>query len=136
MPEELDQPYYDVILCSDVLLPKLHPIEPLVKAIAALSGPNTITYVSYEHRHFNEFDPRKRFRDFCEENGLEVKTIPHSEYNPLYCVDDIEIWTVCQATYRSLLARLARPVLHRVRVQTIHLRYWRYPTCELQFHFE
>ena len=100
--DELDQPYYDIILCSDVVLPKLYPIEPLVKAIAALSGPDTITYVSYEHRHYDEFDPRKRFRDLCEESGLEVNTIPHSEYNPLYCVDDIEIWTVCKATSTRL----------------------------------
>jgi predicted nicotinamide N-methyase len=98
MLEELDQPHYDFILCSDVVLPKLYPIEPLVKAIAALSGPNTVAYVSYEHRYYNEFDPRERFFELCEESGLEVKVIPHSEYHPSYCVDDIEIWTICRTT--------------------------------------
>ena len=95
--EETEQNPYDIILCSDCVLPKLYPIAPLVEAIAALSGPDTLTYVAYEHRYYSEFNPKTRFRELCERKGLVVNVIPHSEHHPGYCVDDIELWTVRRA---------------------------------------
>ena len=35
-------PPFDVIIVSDCVLPKLYPIEPLVDAMKALAGPDTI----------------------------------------------------------------------------------------------
>jgi hypothetical protein len=95
--EETGQNPYDIILCSDCVLPKLYPIAPLVEAIAALSGPNTLTYVAYEQRYYNAYNPKTRFRELCERNGLVVSVIPHSEHHPSYSVDDIELWTVRRA---------------------------------------
>ena len=95
--QETEQNPYDIILCSDCVLPKLYPIAPLVEAIAALSGPDTLTYVAYEHRYYSEFNPKTRFRELCERNGLVVNVIPHSGHHPSYCVDDIELWTVRRA---------------------------------------
>ena len=86
--------YYDVILVSDCVLPKLYPIEPLVKSIAFLSGPNTTTYISYEHRYFPHFDPRDRFRELARDNGLQVRVVSMEEQDPKYSVEDIEIWEV------------------------------------------
>mmetsp|Transcript_9378 Transcript_9378/g.16987 ORF Transcript_9378/g.16987 Transcript_9378/m.16987 type:complete len:302 (-) Transcript_9378:128-1033(-) len=90
---------FDVILVADCVLPKLYPIEPLVCAIDELSGPSTETYLSYEHRYFPEYDPRDKFRELAEQRGFDVSIIPLSEQDPIYSVDDIEIWKVkrCQS---------------------------------------
>lgn len=89
--------YYDMILVSDCVLPKLYPIEPLVLAISALSGPDTVTYLSFEHRYYPKFDPRDRFRDLCQENDLTVRVIPIEDQDAKYSADDIEIWQVTRS---------------------------------------
>jgi hypothetical protein len=86
--------FYDVILVSDCVLPKLYPIEPLVVAIANLSDPHTVTILSYEHRYYPEFDPRDKFRILCQENGLTVRVVPIEDQDAKYSADDIEIWEV------------------------------------------
>jgi len=83
---------YDVILVSDCVLPKLYPIEPLIEAFHQLSGPNTIIYLSYEHRYFPEYDPRTKFRELVERKGFEMKVVPKEEHDEMYSVDDIQIW--------------------------------------------
>ena len=86
--------YFDFVLVSDCVLPRLYPIDPLVKAIDELSGPNTVTFVSYEYRYYPEYDPKEFFVQAAKARGLEVATIPISEQHPIYSVDDIEIWVV------------------------------------------
>lgn len=86
--------YFDFVLVSDCVLPRLYPIDPLVKAIDELSGPNTVTIVSYEYRYYPEYDPKEFFVQAAKARGLEVETIPISEQHPIYSVDDIEIWVV------------------------------------------
>lgn len=85
---------FDVILVSDCVLPKLYPIAPLVTAIDDLMGTDSIAILSYEHRYFPDYDPRDKFRDLAKERGLTVRVIPLSEQDPVYSVDDIEIWEV------------------------------------------
>ena len=89
-----------VILVADCVLPKLYPIDPLVQAIDELlpSSDNdehqTMAILSYEHRYYPDYDPRDKFRALATERGLIVETIPSVQYDPIYSVDDIEIWHV------------------------------------------
>ena len=85
---------FDVVLVSDCVLPKLYPIAPLVEAIDELCHANSVAILSYEHRYFPDYHPRDKFRDLCETRGLEVRIVPLSEQDPVYSVDDIELWEV------------------------------------------
>lgn len=87
-------PPVDVVLVSDCVLPKLYPIEPLVAAIDRLSGPDTVTIMSYEHRHYQAFDPRRKFEELAAARGLVKTDIPQSQQHPIFSADDIEIWEV------------------------------------------
>jgi len=105
----------DVILVADCVLPKLYPIGPLVTAIADLlrSGrqkgvgeeeeeedhgikkkPQPVAILSYEHRYYPEYDPRIYFQQLAHEQGLNVEVIPHDQHDPVYTVEDIDIWHV------------------------------------------
>jgi predicted nicotinamide N-methyase len=85
---------FDVILVSDCVLPKLYPIAPLVKAIGELCHAHSVAILSYEHRYYPDYDPRDKFRELCESRGLQMRLIPLSEQDPVYSVEDIEIWEV------------------------------------------
>ncbi|CAN0274141.1 unnamed protein product [Scytosiphon promiscuus] len=87
-------PPVDVVLVSDCVLPKLYPIEPLVDAIDRLSGPDTVTIMSYEHRHYQDFDPRTRFEELAAAKGLVKTVVPQGRQHPIFSADDIEIWEV------------------------------------------
>lgn len=87
-------PPVDVILVSDCVLPKLYSIEPLVDAIDRLSGPETVTIMSYEHRHYQAFDPRRRFEELAAARGLVKIDVPQAQQHPIFSADDIEIWEV------------------------------------------
>jgi predicted nicotinamide N-methyase len=100
--EHLDPPF-DVILVSDCVLPKLYPIEPLIKvwtvsflqrapdvmqhgdtifclqAVAAVMGDHSIALFSYEHRVYPTFDPRY----------VSVSTCEHSACLPLLIVSEL-----------------------------------------------
>lgn len=89
--EQLSSPV-DIILVSDCVLPKLYPIEPLVAAIDRLSGPETVTIMSYEHRYYQAFDPRLKFEELAAARGLVKTKISQSEQHPIFSADDIEIW--------------------------------------------
>jgi predicted nicotinamide N-methyase len=85
----------DVVLVADCVLPKLYPIEPLVDAIdQLLVSPEAMTILSYEHRHYPDFDPKIKFQELCSARGLCVTVIPIDEQDTVYSVDDIEIWHV------------------------------------------
>ena len=86
--------HFDIILGADCIVPKLYPIEPLVDAIDELSGNETITYLSYEQRHYQEFDPAQEFCRLAAVHNLNVEVIPDSELNPMFPANDIEIWKV------------------------------------------
>lgn len=95
----------DVVLVADCVLPKLYPIAPLVQAIDELLSYNADTtndnsqqqrlaILSYEHRYYPDYDPRSKFRELASQRGLTVETIPNERLDPVYSVDDIEIWHV------------------------------------------
>jgi predicted nicotinamide N-methyase len=92
----------DVILVADCVLPKLYPIAPLVQAIDELlkATPNAVAVLSYEHRHYQDYHPKEKFIELAQERGLTVDTISADKLDPVYCVDDIEIWH----TYRDASA--------------------------------
>ena len=91
--DELGQ--VDVVLVADCVLPKLYPIAPLVDAIdQLLASPDAFALLSYEHRHYPEYDPREKFRELCSAKNLRVSLIPMEEHDPVYSVDDIELWRV------------------------------------------
>lgn len=94
LEDERLSPPVDIILVSDCVLPKLYPIEPLVAAIDRLSGPETITIMSYEHRYYQGFDPRLKFEELAAAHGLVKTKISQSEQHPIFSADDIEIWEV------------------------------------------
>ena len=102
-----------VILVADCLLPKLYPIAPLVQAIddclrlydddkkencgeqstsPALSS--SFALLSYEHRYYPEYDPRVEFRRLASERCLDVINVPRDEMDPVYSLEDVEIWIV------------------------------------------
>ena len=85
----------DVILVSDCVLPKLYPIAPLVEALDQLLVlTDAKAILSYEHRYFAEYDPIDKFRELCDAKHLEVRVVPMEEQDPVYSVEDIEIWHV------------------------------------------
>jgi predicted nicotinamide N-methyase len=85
----------DVVLVADCVLPKLYPIGPLVDAIdQLLVSQNAFALLSYEHRHYAEYDPRDKFKELAAEKNLSVHVIPMDEQDPVYSVDDIELWRV------------------------------------------
>ena len=87
--------HVDVVLVADCVLPKLYPIAPLVDAInQLLLSPGSFALVSYEHRHYPEYDPRLKFRELCAAKNLRVCVVPMEEQDPVYSVDDIELWRV------------------------------------------
>jgi nicotinamide N-methyltransferase len=93
---------FDIILVADCVLPKLYPIAPLVNGIDELlrddddptKQQQSMAILSYEHRYYPDYDPRDHFRQLCAQKGLVVETIPTSEQDPVYSVEDIEIWHV------------------------------------------
>ncbi|KAK1947850.1 Protein-lysine methyltransferase METTL21D [Phytophthora citrophthora] len=89
--------YPDLILVSDCILPRLYPIEPLVEALIMLSGPHTRILISYEHRHYQHFQPKHRFWELMEAKKFSLRVIGTDEYHPHYIAEDIEVWEVTQA---------------------------------------
>ena len=85
---------FDIILGADCIVPKLYPIGPLVEAIDELSAPTTVSYLSYEHRHYEHYDPAEEFRRLAYLRNLDVEVVPDSEMHPMYPANDIEIWKV------------------------------------------
>jgi hypothetical protein len=83
----------DYVLACECIVPRLYPIEPLVHAIHALSGPHTVTLVAYEHRE-RAFSPQARFAELAGARGLEVESVSTEEMDPVYQADDIELWRV------------------------------------------
>ena len=101
-----------VILVADCVLPKLYPIAPLVQAIdeclrlhddgegkcnvktnsSELSS--SFAILSYEHRYYPEYDPRVEFRRLAFERCLDVAPVPRDEMDPVYSLEDVEIWIV------------------------------------------
>lgn len=84
----------NVILVSDCLLPKLYPMEPLIKALdiwisASLStGVVPCVYMSTEHRIYPYLDPWERFKLLASMKGFQVDVIPSAEYDQAYTLDD------------------------------------------------
>jgi predicted nicotinamide N-methyase len=85
----------DIVLVADCVLPKLYPIAPLVQAIdELLVKPSAIAWISYEHRYYPDYHPRDKFQELATARGLVVETVPMEDHDPIYSVDDIEIWKV------------------------------------------
>lgn len=100
------------ILIADCVLPKLYPIAPLVQAIdecLRLQDDNqkcderqstsqrlssSYAILSYEHRYYPDYDPRIEFRRLASERSLNVSTVPKDEMDPVYSLEDVEIWIV------------------------------------------
>lgn len=88
----------NVILVADCVLPKLYPIAPLVAAIDDLLDVDGVAILSYEHRYYPDYDPRVHFVELAKARNLVVETIPLVEHDPVYSVEDIEIWKVRRGT--------------------------------------
>ena len=85
----------DLVIVADCVLPKLYPIAPLVQAVdELLVKPKSLALISYEHRYYPEYDPRDKFKELATSRGLVVELVPMDEHDPVYSVDDIEIWKV------------------------------------------
>lgn len=82
---------FDIILCSDCLLPKLYPIDPLVEALDECISSKTIAYITYEHRYYPNYDPKEYFINCCRSKRLSVRTVPLKEQHHIYSVDDIDV---------------------------------------------
>ncbi len=101
------------ILVADCVLPKLYPIAPLVQAIdeclrlhdekegtyddrnpSSSAFSSSFAVVSYEHRYYPDYDPRVEFRRLATESSLDVFAVPREEMDPVYSLEDVEIWIV------------------------------------------
>ncbi|KAF1777353.1 S-adenosyl-L-methionine-dependent methyltransferase [Phytophthora cactorum] len=89
-----EKSYPDLILVSDCILPRLYPIEPLVEALTLLSGPHTRILISYEHRHYQHFQPKQRFWELMEDRKFSLRVIDSNEYHPHFVASDIEVWEI------------------------------------------
>mmetsp|Transcript_22041 Transcript_22041/g.32564 ORF Transcript_22041/g.32564 Transcript_22041/m.32564 type:complete len:271 (+) Transcript_22041:364-1176(+) len=85
---------FDTILVADCVLPKLYPIAPLVDALDELMKPDAIAILSYEHRHFPDYHPGQKFKELAQSKGMILKKITAADQDPVYSVEDIEIWEV------------------------------------------
>ena len=112
-----------VILVADCVLPKLYPIAPLVQAIDEClrehdnnnkkhnqqkhsSVPSSSCAVlSYEHRYYPEYDPRIEFRRLAFERCLNVSIVQRDAMDPVYSLEDVEIWIVRRNHDESSSAR-------------------------------
>ena len=101
-----------VVLVADRVLPKLYPMAPLMQAIddclrlgsGCGDGNNdnnndddnddACALLSYEHRYYPDYDPRTEFRWLASERGLEVSSVPLEEMDPVYSLEDVELWIV------------------------------------------
>lgn len=83
---------FDVILGADCIIPRLYSMELLVKAIDELSSSTTVSYLSYEQRHYEHYDPAVEFRRLAKMRCLDVEVVPHDEMHPMYHAEDIQIW--------------------------------------------
>ncbi|KAG2533492.1 hypothetical protein BBO99_00001048 [Phytophthora kernoviae] len=90
----IQEAYPDLILVSDCILPRLYPIEPLVEALVLLSRAHTRILISYEHRHYQHFQPKQRFWELMQEQRFSLRVIDTTEYHPHYVAADIEIWEI------------------------------------------
>ncbi|KAE8878215.1 hypothetical protein PF005_g6618 [Phytophthora fragariae] len=90
----IPESYPDLILVSDCILPRLYPIEPLVEALVTLSGPHTRILISYEHRHYQHFQPKQRFWELMQARRFCLRVIDTAEYHPHYVAADIEVWEI------------------------------------------
>jgi predicted nicotinamide N-methyase len=86
--------YPDLILVSDCILPRLYPIEPLVDALTLLSRSHTRIMISYEHRHYQHFQPKDKFWELMEKNKFSLRVLDTAEYHPCYVAADIEVWEI------------------------------------------
>lgn len=84
----------DVVLVSDCVLPKLYPIDLLIRAVDRVIGADSVAIFSYEHRPYPLFDPRIEFERIAESYNLSVKVVPLEEHDSIYRCEDIEIWRV------------------------------------------
>eukprot|EP01038_Epipyxis_sp_PR26KG_P005780 gene5780-7978_t len=112
---------FDYILVSDCVLPKLYPIDILVKAVDKVLGIHSIALFSYEHRPFPEYDPRQEFNRLSFQHNMIVNVIPLTEHHDLFSADDIEIWEV-----RRLGSTLLEPLQHGnlIRNQLLTVDVW------------
>ena len=97
-----------MILISDCILPKLYPIDPLVDAIDCLmrygndqkqepviNDTKVITYVSYEHRIWKDFDPMTYFENAIKNKGLHIEVVDEEELDAFYQIPgEVLIWKI------------------------------------------
>ena len=95
--------HFDIILGADCIVPKLYPIQPLVDALDELSGSETVSYLSYEQRHYEKYDPALEFRRLASMRNLEVEVVPDHELHPMYPANDIQIWKVTRNRHISCM---------------------------------
>lgn len=92
---------FDIILCADCIVPKLYPIEPLVDALDELCTDNTVAYLSYEKRHYSEYDPGAEFLRLAKLRSLQIEVIPEEELDSMYPAPDIDVWKVTREIMHS-----------------------------------
>ena len=100
-------PPFDILLISDCVLPKLYPIEPLIRSVDALLGNLSVAYFSYEHRPYPLFDPRHEFYRLAANYGLHVEVVPSTMHDDIFSAEDIEIWEVRRAEYKDIPSKLS-----------------------------
>ena len=100
-------PPFDMLLISDCVLPKLYPIEPLIKSVDALLGDSSVAYFSYEHRPYPLFDPRHEFCRLATKYGLHVEIVPSIMHDDVFSAEDIEIWEVRRAEFKDMPLKLS-----------------------------
>ena len=68
-------------------------IDPLYQEVKE-NREDAFAILSYEHRYYPEYDPRTEFRRLASMRSLEVCVVPRSDMDPVYSLEDVEIWIV------------------------------------------
>ncbi|GAQ81687.1 hypothetical protein KFL_000880010 [Klebsormidium nitens] len=82
-------PPFDLVVAADVLYAE-HLVEPLLRTIAAVTGPRTTTLISYELRSHSVHTA------FLEQSSrlFSVRKIPHAKMHPLFQHPSIDIYAL------------------------------------------
>ena len=67
----------------------------MVDALDKLSDPTTTIFISYEHRHFPDYNPKDRFCELLEGKGMKIsRIVPEEELDQDYFAHDIVVWEI------------------------------------------
>lgn len=94
LPNSMSPPY-DILLCSDLVY-STASVQPLLRTITALSGPDSLVLYACE---FREGAGLENFYQSCSlpQFGLDPQLLPYMDLHEEWCSPDILVWHIKKA---------------------------------------